>query len=87
MEKINNIISKKNYFSQYGGSMVCYIAKDVIENLSGEKVKIVSVKNRVLKIKAANNFAAIEIRSKKSLILDEINKKTGKTAVKNIRFV
>lgn len=75
MKKIYNIIRNKSYYHVYQASYICYLTQQIINKLFGKNIaKATSYKNKILKVKASNNFVATEIRFKQELILEQLNK-------------
>lgn len=88
MKKVTNILKKRDYYNIYQSSYVCFVAKEIIDGLFGENsVKIVSFKNKQLRLRAENNFLATEIKMRKEMIIDQINKKIKTTQIQDIRTV
>jgi hypothetical protein len=49
-------------------------------------IEVVNYKNKIIKIKIANNYIANEIKIKKRLLLDSINKKLKTNFIKDIKI-
>lgn len=86
MEKINNIVKKKSYYNIYHSAHICYVAKKIFCHMISPTIEVVNYKNKIIKIKIANNYIANEIKIKKRLLLDSINKKLKTNFIKDIKI-
>jgi hypothetical protein len=87
VDNLQKIIAKKNYYALYESSLICGKAKEVVEKIMGRNATIISFKNGVLKIKSVDNFYDNEIRSHRYNIIEDLNKKIGRPAIKRISIV
>lgn len=84
MEKLERIIKKKSYYNLYQTTLICDTAQKILAKIDPQ-IKIISFKNKILKVKCTNAYLVTEIKIKKDQIKKTINQKMKKNQIKNIR--
>lgn len=84
MDNLKKIISKKNYYALYESTLICEKAKNVLKDILGRDIGVISFKNGTLKIRSVDNYFDNDIRSQRYEIIERTNKKIGRKAVLRI---
>jgi len=85
LDKLSKILKNKTLIPKkiQNASYICWQAENVIKKFSDD-FKIISYKNKVLKIGVSSNCAANNLKMKEQIIIDQINKKLAEKTINKI---